>query len=43
MISLVSGILKNDTNEFIYKTEIDAQTYKTHTVTKGDTRDKFGV
>ena len=26
MISLTSGILKNDTSELIYKTEIDSQT-----------------
>ena len=26
MISLICGILKNDTNEFIYKTEIESQT-----------------
>ena len=26
MISLINGILKNDTNELIYKTEIDSQT-----------------
>ena len=25
-ISLIGGILKNDTNELIYKTEIDSQT-----------------
>ena len=26
MISLICGILKNDTNEIIYKTETDSQT-----------------
>ena len=26
MISLICGILKKDTNEFIYKTKIDSQT-----------------
>ena len=26
MISLICGILKNDTNELIYKTQIDSQT-----------------
>ena len=26
MISLICGILKNDINELIYKTEIDSQT-----------------
>ena len=26
MMSLICGILKNDTNELIYKTEIDSQT-----------------
>ena len=30
MISLVCEILKNDTNELIYKTETDSQTEKTH-------------
>ena len=30
MISLMCGILKNDTNEFTYKTEIDSQTQKTN-------------
>lgn len=37
MISLIWGIHKNDTNELIYKTEIDSQTWKTHLkVTKGE-------
>ena len=27
---------KNDTNEFIYKTEIDSQTQKTNLITKGE-------
>ena len=26
MTSLICGILKNDTNELIYKTEVDSQT-----------------
>ena len=30
MISLISGILKNDTNGLIYKTETDSQTSKTN-------------
>ena len=30
MILLVFGILKNDTNELIYKTERDSQTQKTN-------------
>ena len=30
MLSLVCGILKNDTNELIYKTEIDSQISKTN-------------
>ena len=30
MISLICGILKNDTNKLIYKTEIDSQTQKTN-------------
>ena len=30
MTSLICGILKNDTNELIYKTEIDSQTQKTN-------------
>ena len=29
MTSLICGILKNNTNEFIYKIETDLQTYKT--------------
>ena len=29
-ISLICGILKNDTNELIYKTETDLQTQKTN-------------
>ena len=29
MISLICEILKNDTNELIYETEIDSQTQKT--------------
>ena len=30
MISFICGILKNDTNELIYKTEIDSQIQKTN-------------
>ena len=30
MISLTGGILKNDINELIYKTETDSQTQKTN-------------
>ena len=30
MISLIIGILKNKTNELIYKTEIDLKTQKTN-------------
>ena len=30
MILLTCGILKTDTNELIYKTEIDSQTQKTN-------------
>ena len=30
MTSLICGILKNDTNELIYKTEIDSQIQKTN-------------
>ena len=30
MVSLICGILKNDTNELIYKTEIDSQIQKTN-------------
>ena len=45
MISLTCGILKNDTDELIYKIEIDPQTWKTNMVTKGERlgRDKLGV
>ena len=41
--------LKSDTNEFIYKMEIESQTQKTNMVTKGDSgswgeiNQKFGV
>ena len=35
VISLVWGIKKSDTNEFIYKTETDSQIKKTNSVTKG--------
>ena len=34
MISLICGILKNDTNELIYKAETDSHK-KTNLVTKG--------
>ena len=30
MISLICGILKNDTNELVYKTQTDSQTWKTN-------------
>ena len=30
MISLICGILKNDTSDLIYKTETDSQTWKTN-------------
>ena len=30
MISFICGIKKNDTNKFIYRTEIDSQTQKTN-------------
>ena len=47
MISLICGILKNDTNELIYKTEIDSQTQKTNLWLPkgkgGGWRDKLGV
>ena len=47
MISLMCGILKkNDTNELIYKAEIDSQTQKTNLWLpkgKGGGRDKLGV
>ena len=33
-----SNSLKNETNELIYKTEIDLQILKTNMVTKGETR-----
>ena len=35
MISLLCGILKNDTNEFIYKTETDSDIKNKFMVTKG--------
>ena len=47
MISLICGILKNDTNELIYKTETDSKTSKTNLWSpkwKGwGRRDKLGV
>ena len=45
MISLIYGILKNDTNELIYKTETDSQTENKLLVTKEERRgqDKLGV
>ena len=42
MLSLICGILKNDTNELIYKTEIDSQTNKTKLwLQKGDRGDEI--
>ena len=42
-VSLICGILKNDTNELIYKTETDLQTQKTHYGYQGEEeRDNFG-
>ena len=46
MISLICGIQKNDTNELVYKAEVDPQTENKLTVTKGERwlgRDKLGV
>ena len=46
MISLEGRILKNDTNELIYKAEIDSQTQKTNLWLpkgKGERRDKLGI
>ena len=46
MISLTCGILKNDTNELIYKTKTDSQTSKTNLWLpkwKSGERDKLGV
>ena len=44
MISLICGILKNVTNELIYKTKIDSQTENKLMVTKGERGgDKLGV
>ena len=37
MISLICGIFKNDTNELIYKTEVDPQTENKFMVTKRGT------
>ena len=45
MISLICEIWKYDTNELIYKTETDSQTYRTDSwfpKESGD-RDKLGV
>ena len=48
MISLTCGILKNDTDELIYKTEIDSQTLKTNlwlpkAKGRGGINEKFGI
>ena len=48
MISLICGILKNDTNELIYKTVTDSQTQKTNLWLPkgkggGQRRNKLGV
>ena len=47
MISLIYGILKNDTNELIYKTETDSQTENKLLVTKEERRGgmdwEFGI
>lgn len=46
MISLLRGILKNDTNEIIYVTETDLQTQKMNLWLpggKGMGRDKLGA
>ena len=43
-ISLICEILKNDTNELIYKTEIDSQTQKTNLwLPQGKEGDKSGI
>ena len=42
----ITCMKKNDTNELIHKTEIDAQTQKTNTFNKGEDgvcKDKLGV
>ena len=36
MIPLTCGILKNDANEFIYKTETDSQTENKFSVSRGE-------
>ena len=36
VISLTCGILKNDANEFIYKTETDSQTENQFSVSRGE-------
>ena len=38
MISLICGILKKDTNELIYKTEIDSQTKNKFMLTQVESR-----
>ena len=40
MISLICGILKNGTNEFIYKTEIESQMWKTNLWLEGGSKEK---
>ena len=45
MILLICGILKNDTDKLIYKTETDSQTWRTNLwlpVGKSRGRDKLG-
>ena len=48
MTSFIRGILKNNTNEFIYKPETDSQTWKTNLwlpkgKARGAGRDKLRV
>ena len=43
MISLTCDTSKNDTNQLIYKTEIDAQIQKTNLLSKGKVGNELGV
>ena len=43
MTSPIFGILKNDTNELIYKTKVDSWTQKANMVTKGKTDERREV
>ena len=43
MIPLLCGVLKNDTNELIYKTETDSQIYKTNLLGAKGEKKEVGI